>query len=103
MITVSENTIIIDSERASLEDKVHFENAVSSIVHNGVKEVRIDLGATIYLPSELMGFMMWKKKELQELKIKFTIVRISENLKKIFDNAMLTEFFEISSKTTEVI
>ena len=99
MIFSQNNRIIIDCEKASLEDKNEFEKAVAKIIHAGHKEILIDLGKTTYLPSELMGFMMWKKKELGEAKIQFTIDSISSSLKRLFDNAMLSDFFEISSKT----
>jgi len=42
---------------------------------------------------------MWKKKELVDIKIDFKISAINSSLKKIFDNAMLSQFFEIDMNT----
>ena len=102
MVVRNGNTVMIDSERATLGDKADFEKEVTFLVQSGVKSINVDLGRTIYLPSELMGFMMWKKKELIDIKVDFRISAISSSLKKIFDNAMLSQFFEINS-ATEVI
>ena len=102
MILLENSVIIIDNERASLDDKVHFEHTVTALLEKGAREIAVDLGRTVYLPTELMGFMMWKKKELAEQGIRFRIGRISASLKRIFDNAMLSDFFEINN-TTEVI
>ena len=99
MVVREDNTILIDSERATLGDKADFEKAVTFLVQSGHKSINVDLGKTIYLPSELMGFMMWKKKELIDIKVNFRISAISSSLKKIFDNAMLSQFFEIDSST----
>ncbi|MBP8082227.1 MAG: hypothetical protein KAZ87_03380 [Spirochaetes bacterium] len=99
MIILNGNIIIVDSERATLDDKMHFERAVITLIQSGTKSISIDLSKTVYLPSEMMDFMMWKKKELVDIKIDFKISAINSSLKKIFDNAMLSQFFEIDMNT----
>jgi len=99
MITVDSFTIIINSEKATLEDKIDLEASINNIVAEGGKQIFLDLGCTTYIPSELMGLLMWKKKELLEKGVHIKIIRITGILKIIFDNAMLTDFFEINSQT----
>ncbi|MGV7927405.1 MAG: hypothetical protein AB2L13_00635 [Spirochaetota bacterium] len=55
MVTIIGNKIIIDSSRATLDDKSSFEQAVNTIIEGGATEVVVDLSKTVYLPSELSG------------------------------------------------
>ena len=97
MITCSENIIRIESERATLEDKTDFDAALSTLCAHGFTEILIDLGDTNYLPSELMGLLMWKKKDLKRRGVELNICRISFSLKKVFDTAMVSDFFGLDS------
>ena len=95
MIVVEKNLIIIKSDRATLEDKADFDALLSTMVSSGESLILVDLGTTSYLPSELMGLLMWKKKELKVKNIELQIIRISSSLKKIFDTAMISSFFTL--------
>jgi anti-anti-sigma regulatory factor len=96
MVTTKSNCIIIESNKATLEDKYLFETQLSVLIASGATIVKIDLGNTGYLPSELMGFLMWKKKDLHNKGITLVISRISEMLKSFFDSAKISEYFELS-------
>ena len=102
MISTDKNKIIINSERASLDDRADCEKAIALLVNLGEKSIIIDLSKTVYLPSEFMGFMMWKKKDLSELNISLTINAISTSLKRTFDSAMLSDFFGLDDNTQVV-
>ena len=97
MISIDKNRITIKSDRATLEDKADFDSAISSIIASGENEIIVDIGNTSYLPSELMGLLMWKKKELKTKNIDLRIIRISSSLKKIFDTAMISDFFSLEN------
>lgn len=97
MVTLENSTIVIHNERASLEDKIEIETYIDSLVQEGVQTIIVDLSLPVYLPSELLGLLMWKKKELNEEGRTIVISKINPTLKAIFDNARLTDFFEISS------
>lgn len=99
MVYISNETIVIDNERATLEDKIDLENAIESILTEGYSTIYLDLSRPKYLPSEMMGLLMWKKKILMEENKNIRISRLSCNLKDVFENAFLTDFFEIDSKT----
>ncbi|MFW6365486.1 MAG: hypothetical protein ACOC2H_03305 [Spirochaetota bacterium] len=100
MVYINGSTIIIESEKATLEDKLDLDNAIDSLIEIGYETIYLDLGTPRYLPSELMGLLMWKKKELMEKNRNIRISRISSNLKTVFENALLIDFFEIDAQTT---
>jgi anti-anti-sigma regulatory factor len=95
MVKCINNVITLDSDRATLEDKTEIDAMISSLIASGAKEIHVDLGSTSYLPSELMGLFMWKKKELVGKGISLRIIRISESLYRIFDTAMIIDFFNL--------
>lgn len=95
MVECIRNVITLSSDRATLEDKTEIDAMISTLIASGEKEILVDLGATSYLPSELMGLFMWKKKELDSRGIKLRITSISASLYRIFDTAMITDFFNI--------
>ncbi|MGL4370030.1 MAG: STAS domain-containing protein [Spirochaetota bacterium] len=97
MITCCNNIIRIESERATLEDKADLDSALLRFSAQGYTEMLIDLGGTNYLPSEMMGLLMWKKKDLKRCGIDLKIYRISGSLKRVFDTAMISDFFELDS------
>ena len=97
MVDVQGNTIIINSERASADDKIDFATAISRLEAEGNHEIRLDLSNTVYLPSELMGLLMWKKRELGERGTKIIISAISDPLRNTFDNAMISSFLELNT------
>jgi hypothetical protein len=99
MVRIENNIIIIENERATLEDKMILEESIDRLIEQGNSIVYIDLSYPQYLPSELMGFLMWKKKILLEQNKNIKISRLSANLKAIFDNALLLDFFEIDDTT----
>ena len=95
MVQCINNIITLSTDRATLEDKTEIDAMISSLIASNEKEILVDLGATSYLPSELMGLFMWKKKELDSKGIKLRIVKISAPLYRIFDTAMITDFFDL--------
>jgi len=99
MVTLEDSTIVIHNERASLEDKIEIENFIETLVQEGATVIYVDLALPVYLPSELLGLLMWKKKELNEEGRNIIIKKINSTLKSIFDNARLTDFFEISDSS----
>ncbi len=99
MVHITDGTIIVENEKATLQDKIDLEDAVDTLIAEGSQLIYIDLSNPQYLPSELMGFLMWKKKLLMEENKNICITKLSYNLKTVFDNALLTDFFEINGKT----
>jgi len=99
MVTLENSTIVIHNERASLEDKIEIENFIENLVQDGVMVIYVDLTLPVYLPSELLGLLMWKKRELNEGGRNIVVKKINSTLKSIFDNARLTDFFEISNSS----
>jgi len=95
MITIDNNKITIETTRATLDDKVAFEDAVNTVVEAGHAVVLVDLSQTIYLPSELLGYLMGKKKSLMNEGKDIKITAISESLKRIFDEARISEFLGV--------
>ena len=96
MVIVQGNVIIINSERASADDKIDFASAITRLELEGNSEIMLDLSNTVYLPSELMGLLMWKKRELGERGKKIIITAISEPLRNTFDNAMISSFLDLN-------
>ena len=95
MITIIGNKIIIDSSRATLDDKASFEQAVNSILEGGATEIMVDLSKTVYLPSELLGYLMGKKRALMGKGMDIKIAAISEPLKRVFDEARISGFLGV--------
>lgn len=95
MVTVENNTITLHCEKATPDDKVEVEYAVERLLREGVRVIYFDLSKTIYLPSTLMGYLMWKKQELQRKGIDIQIIAISQSLRKVFEETRLIEFFGI--------
>lgn len=95
MIIIKGNTLTIDNSAATLDDKDEFALKLDLMINSGHKEINIDLGMTSYLPSEMMGLIMWRKRDLQKKGIAFNIVRISQSLKDLFDTTQLSDYFEI--------
>ena len=93
MVQCIGNTISLGSEHATLEDKTEIDTLISALIASGNHEILVDLGASSYLPSELMGLLMWKKKELQGMGVVLRVIRISPSLYRIFSTAMVLEFF----------
>lgn len=102
MVHITESTITIENERATLEDKLDLENSIDSLIQDGYSVIYLDLSNPRYLPSELMGLLMWKKKMLVEQNKNIRISKLNANLKSVFENALLMDFFEIDSHTTIV-
>ncbi|MCX8123253.1 MAG: hypothetical protein N3F66_03705 [Spirochaetes bacterium] len=95
MVTVENNTIIIHCEKATPDDKMEVEYAVERLLRAGATVIYFDLSKTIYLPSTLMGYLMWKKQELQKQGKDIQIISMSASLKKVFEDMRLLDFFGI--------
>ncbi|MGQ9844520.1 MAG: STAS domain-containing protein [Spirochaetota bacterium] len=96
MITVENNVITLHCEKAILDDKLEVEYAVERLLISGVNVIYIDLSKTIYLPSTLIGYLMWKKQELQKKNKDIIIIAISQSLRKLFEETRLIGFFGIT-------
>ena len=96
MITVKEHTITILSEKATIDDKMEVEFAVERLLLSGATVIYFDLSKTIYLPSTLIGYLMWKKQDLQKKGKDIQIIAISSSLRKVFEETRLIEFFGIN-------
>lgn len=96
MITIKDTTICIENTEATLEDKIEIEKAMEQLFLEGADEIYLDLSQTNYLPSELVGLLMWKKKSIEEAGKSIIISKISHALYKIFENALLVEFFNLN-------
>jgi anti-anti-sigma regulatory factor len=101
MVIVKNCTIYIDSKRATLEDKVEIEDAISRLLAEGYKLIEIDLSMAQYLPSELIGLLMWEKKTMDKEGKRMVISKINSTLAKIFENALLSDFFEIDESSIQ--
>lgn len=95
MVRIVENKIIVERTRATLEDLGVFEKAVDGLLAKGFKEILVDFEATLNLPSEFLGYLMGKKKALQKDGKKLTIVAISEQLKRLFNEARISELMDV--------
>ncbi|RPI92045.1 MAG: hypothetical protein EHM32_09710 [Spirochaetales bacterium] len=95
MVTILGNKIIIDSSRATLDDKSAFEQAVNTVIEGGASEVLVDFSKTVYLPSELLGYLMGKKRALMGKGMDIKIIAISEPLKRVFDEARISGFLGV--------
>lgn len=100
MVTSSGNTILVENEKATLDDKSLFAAQLSTLIAGGHTVINIDFGKTEYLPSEMMGLLMWKKKDFKTKGIELRIVRISGTLRNFFDNMQISRFFELESAET---
>lgn len=100
MVTSSGNTIIVENEKATLDDKSVFAAQLSTLVADGHTVINIDFSKTEYLPSEMMGLLMWKKKDFKTKGIELRIIRISGTLRNFFDNMQISKFFELESADT---
>ncbi len=96
MVTVENNTITIHCEKATIDDKHEVEYAVERLLHSGFNVILFDLSKTIYLPSTLLGYLMWKKQQLTKQGKDIQIIALSSALKKVFEEMRLIEFFGIS-------
>ena len=93
MVTVENNIITLHCEKATVDDKVEVEYAVERLLQSGATVIYFDLSKTIYLPSTLMGYLMWKKQDLQKQNKDIIIIAISPSLRKVFEETRLIEFF----------
>jgi anti-anti-sigma regulatory factor len=92
MVKVNGTTIIIDNIRATIEDMAEFEKAIGLLDGEGHPVIKIDLSKTVYLPSELLGYLMGKKRAFKSAGRDIRIIAISESLKRIFDEAKISDF-----------
>lgn len=95
MITVEQHTIIIHSDKATIEDKLEVEYAVERLINSGAQIIYIDLSKPVYLPSVLIGYLMWKKQNLHKSSKDIIITRLSTPLQKLFEEMRLIDFFGI--------
>lgn len=95
MVTIEGKTIVIDNPRATLDDKTAFENAVNKLINKNNTIINVDLSKTVYIPSELLGYIMGKKRALNSRGMDIKIIAISEPLKKIFDEAKISDFLGV--------
>mgnify|MGYP000846017845 CR=1 FL=1 len=95
MVTIEGKTIVIDNPRATLDDKTAFENAVNKLINENNTIINVDLSKTVYIPSELLGYIMGKKRALNSRGMDIKIIAISEPLKKIFDEAKISDFLGV--------
>lgn len=93
MIRVENNKIIIDSTIASLEDKNEFRATFIKLTNEGHKEIHVDLLKTTVLPSELIGFLIDRKKKLEDRGMTMKIIAVNDILKKQFDSIKISEYF----------
>ncbi|MCU0821299.1 MAG: hypothetical protein MUC95_02355 [Spirochaetes bacterium] len=95
MIRVENNIIIIESSIATLEDKNEFRTAFTKLTNEGHGEILIDLLRTTLLPSELIGFLIDRKRKLQQKSKSMKIIAINDILKKQFDSIKISEYFNL--------
>ena len=95
MIRLENNKITIESTIATLEDKNDFRSAFTTLTNEDHKEILIDLLRTTVLPSELIGFLIDRKRKLQQKGKSMKIIAINEILKKQFDSIKISEYFEL--------
>ncbi len=96
MISISGNKITLEMPRATLDDKTRFEGAVNRLAESdGIGEILLDFSRTVYLPSEFLGFLMGKKRALKGRNIGIRIIAISEPLKRIFEEAKISDFMDV--------
>ncbi len=95
MIRVENNKITIESSIATLEDKNEFRTAFIKLTKEGHREILIDLLRTTVLPSELIGFLIDRKRKLQQKGKSMKIIAINEILKKQFDSIKISEYFDL--------
>ena len=96
MVTIENNIIILHCEKATPDDKMEVEYAVERLLYAGATVIYFDLSKTIYLPSTLMGYLMWKKQDLQNKGKNIQIIALSTSLRKVFEEMRLIEFFGIT-------
>jgi anti-anti-sigma regulatory factor len=90
---VEENKITIESAIATLEDKNEFRTALIKLTNEGHKEILIDLLRTAVLPSELIGFLIDRKRKLKGKGRSMKIIAINEIIRKQFDSIKISEYF----------
>lgn len=95
MVRIIENKIVVERTRATLEDLGIFEKAVDNLVAKGFGEIQIDFSATLNLPSEFLGYLMGKKKALMKDGKNLRIVAISEQLRRLFNEARISELMDV--------
>lgn len=95
MILVENNKIIIDSVAATHQDKNEFKTEFIRLINEGHKEILIDIGKTTNLPSELIGFLIEKKKMYNDTDTSMKIISISDSLKKQFKATRINSFFDL--------
>ncbi|MDY6933783.1 MAG: hypothetical protein SVZ03_06110 [Spirochaetota bacterium] len=95
MIRINDNTIIIDNTIATLEDKRDLQIAFIRLMNEGYDEIRIDMMRTSHLPSELIGFLLDKKREMLKNGMIMKIIAINETLRKLFDNIEISKFLNL--------
>lgn len=101
MITVNDNIVILDSLWPSADDRFDFENAIIKLINEGNKEICIDISKPEYLPSEIIGFIMWKKRELSNAGKNLKIHNISRSLLILFKQAQILQFLGLEEPTDE--
>lgn len=92
MIKIIENLIIVETATISVAEKNDFMSAFIRLINEEKKEILLDLLKTDFLPSELIGFLINKKKMLERKGVTVKITAINDNLKKIFDKINLSAF-----------
>ncbi|MBN1500791.1 MAG: STAS domain-containing protein, partial [Spirochaetes bacterium] len=87
--------IIIQTPKTSFEHKDQFADIIDSMIKSGCKNIKIDLSKTMYLASDFLGLIMWKKEELSKQNISLTIIGISDQLRTVFQNLKLMSYFNL--------
>ncbi len=95
MIKVQDNTIIVENAVATLEDKENFQSAFVRLINEGHNEILVDLVKASHLPTELIGYLLDRKRDQEKTGLVMKIISVSESLKKLFERENISEFLDL--------
>lgn len=96
MIEINGNTIIINSDKATLIDSRDFQTAFIRLLNEGNDEIRIDLMRPSFIPSELIGFLLDRKRELLRAGNVLRITHINDTLKKTLTKLKICDYLGLT-------
>lgn len=92
MIEINGNTIIINSDKPTLIDSRDFQMAFIRLLNEGNEEIRIDLLRPSFLPSELIGFLLDRKRALLSAGNVLKIININDTLRKTLIKLKISDY-----------
>ncbi len=82
---------------------IELKRELNEIIDNGTKKIIINLDKVTYIDSSGLGVLVAILKRIRKEKGNLKLLKLTQNVKKIFEITRLTKFFEIFEDEEKVL